>query len=106
MAVSPAVTPANPAVLLIRSSFRSSARRKERVELSFIAVIVEYVVQFGPRLHASDDRLLGTFPPNRLIDSLGRRAHRAKRRQWVQHETHAGRAKFVDRKQRRLSEFG
>src|SRR5215470_8983097 len=46
----------------------SLAAREQRIELGFVGMVVEAVVQLGTRLHGVDDRFLRSVPAQRLVD--------------------------------------
>src|SRR6476646_5881613 len=78
--------------------------REELVELAFVGMVAEEVVELGACLHRGDDALLGAVSPDGLVDGERRRVHRAKRRQRIEDDLHAGTGQLVDGEQRRHPE--
>src|SRR5688572_15134725 len=83
-------------------SSRLAFAPEQLIQLLFVVVIAEHVIELDSRLHAIGDALLRAFLANRAVDDLGRTAHRTKCRQRVEHESDPRTAEFLHREERRL----
>src|SRR5258706_806493 len=79
---------------------------KQSIELAFVVVVVEELVQLRPGLHRLDHALLRAVGTNRAIYLERRGIHRAERGQRIKHHADVGGRQLLDRKQRRRAELG
>src|SRR5271165_143686 len=75
------------------------------IQLVFVGVVIQNVVQLFARLHLVDDISLSPFVPYRFVNANCRRTHRAKCAQRVQNKSNSNPSEFFDREQRRLSKL-
>src|SRR3990167_6869297 len=88
-AVLPAATPESATDFL-------GLTAEELIELLFVGVVADDVVEFLARLHFRDQAFLRALPADRFISAQRGLVHGAKGGERVQHDADPGRAQLVD----------